>query len=179
MAGTMVSAKLQELFRSARDHDKLFAALMPEISRELDCGRCLLFLRDPDSWQSACTHGWWDRPEHGFGRDKSWRKQSQELAMKDPMFAEALHNPVALFIDDIETADPKLVNRDYEAREFKHRALIHAPLFHKGKCYGILEPCVFGRARAWSKRDREVTAWLQERMGAPAAEYVAAHAPRG
>jgi len=179
MTSAAESRELQTLLADTRNLPRLFEALMPAIARKLKCGRCLLFLRDPDSWQSACTHGWWDKPAHAFPRDNSWRKQSPELPKTDPMFAAALRNPEALYIEDIDTADPKLVNRDYEAREFSHRALIHAPLFHAGKCYGILEPCVFDEPRIWSRQDRDATSWLQGRMGPLAAAYVAAHAPRG
>lgn len=178
MSGTSDLRALQSLFDEIQHTPRLFEAAMPAIGRALSCHRTLLFLRDPVSWQSACTHGWWDKPQHAFSRDRGWRKQSEELAMKDPMFAEAIVNPTALYIDDIETAGDDLVNVEYERNEFGHRALIHAPLFDGGKCYGILEPCVFDHARVWSNDDRDVTEWLQARMGPLAAAYVAEHAPK-
>jgi GAF domain-containing protein len=175
---TAVPRDIESLFADERDPAALFEALMPAAARALSCQRCLLFLRDPVHWWSCCTHGWWDLPEHAFPREKTWRRQSESLAVEDPMFGEALRNPIALFIEDVETAGPEVLNLEYERRDFGHRALIHAPLFHDGRCFGIFEPCVFERPRAWTAADRALTAWLQERLGALAARYVADHAPR-
>ena len=77
------------------------------------------------------------------------------------MFAEALRSPVALYIEDVTTADPSLVNREYELKYFRHRALVHAPLYHEGLMYGVLEPCVMEAARLWSSADREMIAMVQ------------------
>lgn len=178
MSSTSDLRELQTLLADARNLSRLFEALMPAICRALSCHRALLFLRDPVTWQAACTHGWWDKPDHAFARDRGWRKQSEELAMQDPMFAEAMVNPNALYIEDIETAGEDRVNLEFERNEFGHRALIHAPLFDGEKCYGILEPCVFGHSRVWSNDDRDVTEWLQVRLGPLAAAYVAEHAPK-
>jgi len=174
---TAVPSEVESLFADASDPDRLFAALMPAYSRALDCHRCLLFPRHPVTWQSCCSHGWWDRPEHAFPRDDVWRRQPRSLAAEDPLFGEALRNPEALYIDDIETAAPEVLNRDYERRDFGHRALIHAPLFQDGQCWGILEPCVFDLPRAWSAADRALTAWLQERLAPLVVGYVTRNAP--
>ncbi len=152
-------------------------ALMPALCRALGCERCLLFLRDPARRLSSCTHGWWAKPEHAFAREAGWKEEPAGLAAEDPLFAEALRNPEALYIDDIERAGPGVLNLDYERQAFQHRALIHAPLYHEGRCYGILEPCVFDAPRLWEARDRALIHWLQRRLGPLAAAYVARHAP--
>ncbi|MGH6931105.1 MAG: GAF domain-containing protein [Dongiaceae bacterium] len=175
---TNIPTGIATLFDNPDDPDRTFHALMPVLTRELGCHRCLLFLREPRLQWSICAHGWWDRPEHGFARDKSWRRQPANLPEIDPMFAEALRNPAALFIDDIETAGPAVLNLEYERRDFGHRALIHAPIYHGGLCYGVLEPCSIDRPQVWTARDRGLIAWLQRRLGPLAAAYVAANAPK-
>ncbi len=85
----------------------------------------------------------------------------------------AARSPVALYVEDVTTAAPSLVNREYELKYFRHRALVHAPLYHEGLMYGILEPCVMEAARVWSSADREIIAMVQERIAPIAATYVA------
>jgi GAF domain-containing protein len=156
--------------------EDLLLDLMPALAAALDCDRCVLFLRDPHSRRSRATHAWQRKPEYTLNReDKGWRKEPASLAVDDPMFAEALRNPAALFIEDIETADPSVLNRDYERQHFQHRALVHAPLYHEGLMYGILEPCVMATPRAWSDADRELIATVQAKIAPAAAAYVARH----
>ena len=164
---------LTALLEADRDPDELLGELMGVLGRTLDCDRCLLFLRHPATGLSRMTHGWTRRSEFEFPRDdRGWQPEPETLAADDPMFAEALRNPEALYIDDIETADPALVNVAYEREHFGHRALIHAPVFHDGAMYGILEPCVFGTPRAWRDQDREAVSYVQARVAAPVARYV-------
>lgn len=170
----MMSPELADLLTGDGALDERLTALMPQLCRELTCDRCALFLRDPETLLSRMTHAWARAPEFELAReDRGWVPQSPTLVEDDPMFAEALVNPEALYIDDIETADPALVNAAFEREHFGHRALIHAPLFHDGAMYGILEPCVFGEPRAWSKTDRETVSKAQELLAPMVARYVA------
>jgi len=156
--------------------EQMLAELMPVLGRVLDCDRCVLFLREPHSRRSRATHAWQRRPEFVLARpDEGWQAQPPDLPELDPLFAEALRNPTALFIDDVATADPSLVNREYEREHFRHRALVHAPLYHEGLLYGVLEPCVMETSRLWSAEDRETVALAQVRIAGSAAEYVARH----
>jgi GAF domain-containing protein len=148
------------------------------IGKLLQAHRCCLFLRDPVTRLSQMTHEWVTNPEQTLRRDNSeWTVESPTLEQDDPMFAEALARPEALYINDIRTADPALVNGAFEEQHFGHRALVHAPLYHEGKMYGILEPCVFGESRAWSAAHRAVIERVQTPLAALAAEFVAANCP--
>ncbi|MEG4573247.1 hypothetical protein QUA56_11210 [Microcoleus sp. N3A4] len=48
------------------------------------------------------------------------------------MFAAALRSEPSIFVEDVETVNPEFVNKDFEAKEFGHRALIHAHLCADG-----------------------------------------------
>ena len=158
--------------------DELLGALMPALSAALDCDRCAVFLRDPASRLSRMTHVWQRRPEYALAREgRDWRVEAPTLAEDDPMFAVALRDPAALYIEDVLSADPALVNGPYEVEHFGHRALVHAPLYYDGEMYGILEPCVMGAPRVWSEADRVIVAEVQERVAPAAAAYVAANCP--
>lgn len=156
--------------------DEALANLMPAVGRALKCDRCVLFLREPMSRRSRATHAWQRRPEYALARpDRGWQLESPSLPDIDPMFAEALRNPEALFIEDVMTANSSLLNRDYELEHFGHRALVHAPLHHDGLLYGVLEPCVMAAPRCWSVAEREFVARLQARLAPLAVAYVARH----
>lgn len=156
--------------------EALLAELMPALGKALACDRCVLFLRDPHSRRSRATHAWQRKPEYALDReDKGWREEPASLAADDPMFAEALRNPAAIFIEDVTTADPAVLNRDYELKHFRHHALVHAPLYHEGLMYGILEPCAMEAPRAWTAADRELVAMVQAKIAPAAAAYVARH----
>lgn len=156
------------------DHDRPFDALMAVLGKSLDCDRCLLFLRQPSTGLSRMTHAWSRKPEFDLVRkDRGWQPESPNLVADDPMFAEALRNPNALYIDDIKTADPALVNEAFERENFGHRALIHAPIYHDHQMYGILEPCVFAVPRRWTDRDRNTVEFVQDKIAPLVARYVA------
>ena len=96
----------------------------------------------------------------------------------DPLYAAALMSPEALYIDDIETEPTGLINFEWELETFKHKALIHAPIYYQDRFYGILEPSVFGEPRNWS-----VTKTVRSRPGSKSSsvpwssEYVAQVGP--
>ena len=164
------------LLDSDAEPDALLGALMPALGIALDCDRCVLFLRDPHSRRARAPHRWQRKPEYALARaDDGWHEEPDSLDDDDPMFAEALRNPAALFIEDVLTADRSRVNGPYEVEHFGHRALVHAPIYHDGLMYGILEPCVMGQPRAWSQSDRDTVALVQARIGPAAAAYVAAN----
>ena len=171
-----VPAELKAVFEADTADDAKMGDLMKVLCDVLDCDRCLLFLRDPDSRKSRCTHGYETDPSYALDRpDDGWATEPENLVSDDPMFAEAMHNPEALYIDNIETASPDLVNAAYEREHFKHQALVHAPLQQDGKLYGILEPCTIAAPRQWTDADRETIAWTMEQLTPIAVAYVAAN----
>lgn len=157
--------------------DEKLDGVMRLYAQAIDCPRCLLFLRDPELAMSRCTHGWWHDDRHAIERKAQWTEEGN-IAVEDPLYGIAMVNPEAIYVDDIDTASPDVLNVEFERKHFAHRALIHAPVYHQGKFYGILEPCVFDQPRDWSTADRAITAWVQEQLGPLAAEYVAARGPR-
>lgn len=168
-----LNAELHSVLCSDADPSHTLQLSTALIGRLLDAHRCCLFLRHPESRLSRMTHEWVIDEKHRIDRGSNeWTVESDTLVEDDPMFAEALVQPEALYIDDVHTADPALVNGAFEEEHFGHRALVHAPLYVGDKMYGILEPCVFGEPRVWSTDDRAVVEQVQQRLAAVAATYV-------
>jgi GAF domain-containing protein len=162
---------LEDLFSNSQSTEALLTQLMPILCQVMDCERCLLFLRDPVTKMGACTHSYSARPEYPYPTS-DWALESPTLAQDDPLFAEALRNPEALYVEDVENADPSVLNLAFEREYFAHSALIHAPIYAEGAMYGILEPCNFKKPRVWTVFDRTVTAWLQTKLAPLIVEYV-------
>ncbi|HEY9630686.1 MAG TPA: GAF domain-containing protein [Coleofasciculaceae cyanobacterium] len=143
--------------------DQICAALMPALCQLLECDRCFLYLRQPQTGQGRITHCYSRSPEFPNLVGATWIEEG-DVAAKDPLMAIAFRTPSAVFVEDIETAGAETVNLAYEQEGFGHRALIHAPIYYAGQLYGILEPCVFGQPRVWTDRDRQITALVQEKL---------------
>ena len=170
----MSREQLSEIFDNPDDAHQTLSALMAVLGQGLGCARCLLFLREPHTRKTRMTHQWVRDSEHAIARDDGgWEVESPTLPDEDPMYREALTNPLALYIDDIETAQG--VNASFEREHFGHTALVHAPIHHEGLMYGIIEPCVFDGPRVWSEEDRALITLAQQRCVPVVLEYIAQH----
>jgi GAF domain-containing protein len=151
--------------------DAALRDLMPALCEVLDCDRCFLYVRNPDTATGQITHCYSRSPECP-DLTGSRSIESADITQKDPLMALAFCTPDAVFVDDIETASSDVVNLQYEQEEFGHRALIHAPIYWQDKLYGILEPCLFAQPRVWTAADRAVIAWTQEQLAPLVIEYL-------
>ncbi|XHX77898.1 MAG: GAF domain-containing protein [Stenomitos frigidus ULC029] len=163
--------RLERLFENLLEPDELFPALMPALGAVLPCDRCFLYLREPIKNQGIITHCWArdGRAAEWLGAD--WLEGAN--APPDPLMTIALQTPIAVFVEDIETAGSEVVDRAYERETFQHRALVHAPIYLNDALIGILECSVFDTPRVWSEDDRQLIAHLQAKLMAPAQAYQA------
>lgn len=127
------------------------------VGEALHADRCFLCVRNPATRQSRIAFVWRRdetvpdvRPEH-----REWVDETP-LPAEDPLYAAALAGRPSVYVNDVEAAPPGVLNRDFEARTFGHRALVHAHLVENGELWGILQPCVFGQPRTWTDADRFV-----------------------
>jgi GAF domain-containing protein len=162
-----------EILGSGGTPDEILTALMPALARALNCERCVMFLRDPKTNRGRAVHRWASKPAFELRReDRGWQPNPPNLADEDPMYGEALVNPEALYIEDIETAGPAVLDVAYERKYFRHRALVHAPVYHEGELYGVLEPSAMEQPRRWTAADKALIAAVQKRLGPVVAAFV-------
>ena len=88
------------------------------------------------------------------------------------MFAAALKAQPSIFVEDVETAGPEVLNREFEHQTFGHRALIHAHLRSEQTLWGILQACVFEEPRVWSQGDRQLIEQTVTQLTPFAIDYV-------
>lgn len=155
--------QLETLFASMQEPDAIFTALMPALCEALHCDRCFLYLRKPETHQGRVTHCYRTDPKWADLTDVDWIDEGN-VAEIDPLMEIAFRTDETVYVDDVETASPDVINLAYEQEFFKHRALIHVPIYHDGKLYAIVEPCVFDQPRHWTESDRAIVAELQTRL---------------
>jgi GAF domain-containing protein len=138
------------------------AELLPALCEVLQSDRCFLHLRDPQTrlHQNLCWRKNADIPDTST---QSWEPE-MEWEKEDPMFAAALRCAPSIFVEDVETASPEVLNVEFERENLGHRALIHAHICEDGELWGILQPSLFGRSRLWSDRDRWIVSEVVERV---------------
>lgn len=168
----LTQLKLQTLLTSDRSPAALFSALMPLLCEELQCDRCFLYLRNPQTRMGKVPFCHVRNPQAPHLTDPDWKPEPEGLPEEDPMFAAALRTAASIFVEDVETAGPDILNRDFERENFGHRALIHCHLCQDGQLWGVLQPSVFGQSRVWTERDRTLIAHVETRIAPLAVAYV-------
>lgn len=131
-------------------------SLLEQVGTHLQADRCFLYVRDPAVGQGRIAFCWRKNdvvpnPIH------DWQADTTDLPEQDPLFRAALACQPSVFVEDVETATPNVLNREFERQTFGHRALIHAHITAEEQLWGILQPCVFGQPRFWTPQER---AWV-------------------
>jgi GAF domain-containing protein len=191
MADQALPVVLENILATESEPEAVFSALLPALGEVLQCDRvsgaapqelagrprvdrCFLYLRNPQTKIGKIPFCWLRSDEYPDVTDSEWKKEPESLPNEDPLFAAALRTEESIFVEDVETASPEVVNRDFEQKNFGHRALIHAHLCQDGLLWGILQPCVFGQPRIWTEFDRSVIAQLVKKITPLAVAYVKA-----
>jgi GAF domain-containing protein len=151
---------------------QVFTQAIPLLGQALDCDRVFLYLRSPRRHGGRVPFCWRRHDNIPLVFDEDWKLEPRWLPRQDPLFAAALKGRPSLFIDDVEMANPKLVNRNFERQNFGHRALIHAHLYQNQNLWGILQPCMFEHPRQWTRQDRLLIKRTLNWMTPLAREYV-------
>ena len=168
---SQIYSQLQAILRSQAPPEDVFTALLPLLGEILQCDRCFLYLRNPDNQLGKVPFYWRRNLDIPEILDADWKLEPKSLD-QDPLFTAALQAKPSVYVEDVETADPQIVNRTFERENFGHRALIHAHLRQDGRLWGILQPCIFGHPRTWSASDRAVMTEVEQAITPLAIAYV-------
>lgn len=171
-----MSQTIELIFSSGGTPDAILERLMPVMCAELDCDRCLLFPRNPATGKWAMTHGWQVRPEYALDRPMHvWTMPAEDEGEIDPMYAQAMESSETLFVEDVLAESSDVVNGRFELETYGNRALAHAPIYHEGRYYGLIEPCTAERTHPWTQTQRCIVLRAVELLGPVVASYVAEH----
>lgn len=171
---TQLPASIEQVFSESSTPDAVFSALLPALTQVLGCDRCFLYLRNPHSRVGKIAYCWRRSSKYPDVLDSEWKVEQESFLKDDPLFTAALNTKPSIFVEDVETADPKVVNKDFEAKNFGHRALIHAHLCSDGNLWGILQPCIFDSPRIWTEEDHQIINTVVDKITPLAVAYVQA-----
>lgn len=147
----------ESILKNNAEPSKILAEINQAIAIMLQADRCFLYVRDSETRYGQAAFCYCRNSEVEDVSSSEWiKEQPADLEEKDPMFAAALKCKPSIYVEDIEAADPEIVNRDFEVKEFGHRALIHVHLCQEDKLWGIWQPSVFGQPRIWTAEDRQI-----------------------
>ncbi len=161
---TTLPTSLQTLLKRDLPTEDKFRALLPTLGEVLQCDRCFLYLRNPQTHIGKVAFCWRRKPEFLDVTDPDWKLEPDSLPQEDPLFAAALRTAPSVFVEDVETASPDVVNVEFERKYLKHRALVHAHICTGGQLWGILQPSVFDHPRVWTDFDRATIQQLAEQL---------------
>jgi GAF domain-containing protein len=172
-------AAIAQILTQARTPELLLSELIPAVGEYLECDRCFIYLRDPQTRWGGVPFCWRRNSNIPVIYNEHWQLEPEGLAIEDPMFAAALKAEPSIFVEDVQASDDRILNRQFEAENFGHRALIHAHLCHDGQLWGVLQPCVFDRPRHWTQLERATIDLLVAKVTASAVRYVLEKVNRG
>ncbi len=178
MTDIIMPQVLEQILSNSKTADAVFSALLPALGEVLNCDRVFLYLRNPETKTGKAAYCWCRNSNYPDVTTVEWKKEPESLGEEDPLFAAALRAEPSIFVEDVETANPEVVNKDFEAKEFGHRALIHAHLCVDGLLWGVLQPCIFDRPRVWTDFDRQVIAAVTEKISPLAVAFVKGAQPK-
>lgn len=139
----------------------------------LRADRCFLYVRDPAVGRGRIALCW-RKADSVPNPIHDWQDDTGDLPKEDPLFRAALAAKPSVFVDDVETAGPDVLNREFEHKTFGHRALIHAHIVdERQQLWGILQPCLFGHPRHWTDAEKEAVEATLPLLLPVVQEYVA------
>jgi GAF domain-containing protein len=157
MKNTRSIFDIQSILPTQHKPDAILAEITQAIAILLQVDRCFLYVRDPQSRYGQAAFCYCRNPDVPDVSSVQWLLENPaNLEDKDPMFAAALNCKPTIYVEDVETAASEIVNSEFEAQEFGHRALIHGHLCEDEHLWGILQPCVFNHPRHWTAGDRQI-----------------------
>lgn len=144
------------------------------VGKALNADRCFLYVRQPDQTRGRTAFCWRknDQIPNKNTIQPDWQPDTTELPAEDPLIRAGLTMKPSVYVDDVETAAPDVLNRQFEQETFGHRALIHAHIQRDNQLWGILQPCVFGSPRHWTDEEKAQIEAILPRLQPVIAAYV-------
>lgn len=145
------------------------------VGTTLRTDRCFLYVRRPDAGLGRSAFVWYkdERVPRKNAYQPDWQADTIDLPAEDPLIRAGLNNQPSVFVDDVEAAGPDVLNREFEAETFGHRALMHAHIQKDGQLWGILQPAVFGHPRPWTSDEKEQIQAILPKLQPVIAAFVA------
>ncbi|WP_460639558.1 GAF domain-containing protein [Larkinella harenae] len=151
-----LAATIDNIVQAGHSPSETLSLVVQCVGTALNADRCFLYVRQPDQ-ERGRTAFCWRKNEKISDKNTiqpNWQPDTTTLPAEDPLIRAALAMKPSVYVDDVETAGPEVLNRQFERETFGHRALIHAHIHQDNQLWGILQPCLFGRPRHWTDEEK-------------------------
>lgn len=149
-----LSEVIIDLLTQSMSPEATMNRVIEHVGRALSADRCFLYVRQPDRQHGRIALCWRKNDTIPDVIQPDWQPDTTDLPQEDPLFRAAITLKPSVYVDDVETAGPDVLNRDFEHKTFGHRALIHAHITREGQLWGILQPCLFEEPRHWTDDEK-------------------------
>ncbi|CAF3035356.1 unnamed protein product [Rotaria socialis] len=152
--------------------EQILNRVVQRVGEILNVDRCFIGVRDP--LKERCLVAFvWGRPNFKSNEfsQANWVEE-ESFVDDDPLYKVALACQSSIYIEDVETTSPEILNRDFESRFCGHRAFIHGHIVQDGVLWGTLEPCVFDHPRQWTEDEHIFIETLLPLLANYVKEYV-------
>lgn len=165
---------INNILASVQPPAQMLNQVVERVGLALQADRCFLYVRQPQRGLGRTAFCW---RKHADIPDKNtiqpdWQSDTDELPDQDPLIRAALAMKPSVYVDDVETAGPEVLNRQFEEETFGHRALIHGHIQRDNQLWGILQPCLFGRPRSWTDEEKSQMEAILPRLQPTIAAFV-------
>lgn len=150
----MLTPAYQSVLHSGMAAGTLLTEIVRLTGEQLGAHRCFLYVRQPVQRRGRIAFCWRKNESVPDVIQPDWQEDTKELPKEDPLFAAALAGKPSVYVEDVQTAPPDVLNRDFENHTFGHRALVHAHIFEAGQLWGILQPAMFGTPHQWTEHEK-------------------------
>ncbi len=154
--------------------DQTLNEVVETVGTVLNAERCFLYVRQPGQQHGRIAFCWRKDETIPDVIQPDWQPDTTDLPREDPLFRAAIEGRPSVYVDDVETAGPEVLNQEYEHKTFGHRALIHAHIQRDGQLWGILQPCLFIGPRTWTEIEKTHIEAILPRLQPVIAAYVSA-----
>ncbi|MFD2573000.1 GAF domain-containing protein [Spirosoma soli] len=149
-----IPERTRHLLAQNQSPEATLQQLVRQIGEALTADRCFLYVRQPEHQRGRIAFCWCKDDTIPYVTQPDWQPDTTDLPKEDPLIRAGLSMKPSVYVDDVETAGPDVLNREYEHKTFGHRALIHAHIQQDGQLWGILQPSLFGQPRHWTAEDK-------------------------
>lgn len=138
--------------------------IVQTVGLALRADRCFLYVRQPERQRGRIAFCWRKDDTIPDVIQPDWQPDTTDLPKEDPLFRAAIEGRPSVYVNDVETATPDVLNREFEHKTFGHRALIHAHIQQNDQLWGILQPAIFGEPRQWTSDEKSAIETLLPRL---------------
>ena len=172
--GESLASAIDALLSNQLDPADTLNQVVQIVGTALNADRCFLYVRQPDQSRGRTAFCWRKNDQIPTKNtiQPDWQLDTTDLPAEDPLIRAGLAMKPSVYVDDVETATPDVLNQAFERETFGHRALIHAHIQQDNQLWGILQPCVFGQPRHWTDDEKAQIETILPRLQPVIAAYV-------